>query len=225
MDRFRIICKKLFSVSLVFNALLTITYCIGILSGIYTYYNGWQPFSPYLFSGIFFWVSIAAAVINIYPSAMLGRKLHTGRFLFHHYFYGFIVLACTIGYIVLVIPQYFFNLFLINDASVSVNIGRFFLLGGITLVLDDLPDVSERIESHLNLLKAKAYQGGKIIAYVHLICGAVSLYIFTAVTVAIIYVPEWRTLANLILLGSMLITAITSFIFVKRGIWDHKSVY
>jgi hypothetical protein len=223
MGRAWIICKKMFSVSLVFNALLTITYCVGILSGVYGYYNGWQPFSPYLLDGAFLWVAIAAAIINIYPSAMLGRKLHTGRFLFHHYFYGFIVIACSLVYIVLAIPQYLLSLFFINDASVAVNIGRFFLLGGITLVLDDLPDVSERIESHLNWLKTKAYQAGKILAVAQFVCGAVTLYIFAAVTVAIISVPQWITLANIILLGSMLITAVASFIFVKRGIWDHKN--
>ncbi len=225
MGRAWIICKKMFSVSLVFNALLTITYCVGILAGVHGYYNGGQPFAPYLLSGDFFWVAMAAAVINIYPSAMLGRKLHTGRFLFHHYFYGFIVMACSLVYIALAIPQYLLSLFFINDASVAVNIGRFFLVGGATLVLDDLPDVSERIESHLNWLKAKAYKAGKIVAGAQLVCGAVTLYIFAAVAAAIISAPEWITLANIILLCSMLITAVTSVLFVKRDFWNHKNAH
>jgi len=150
----------------------------------------------------------------------LGRKLHTGRFLFHHYFYGFIVLACALVYNAIFLPQYFLTLFFINETSVTVNVGRFFLLGGITLVLDDLPDVSERIEAHLNGLKAKAYESRKALVASQLLCGAISLYIFAAITVSVAINPEWVTPANIILIISMLITAVTSFIFVKRGAWD-----
>jgi len=156
MGRAWIICKKIFSLALVFNALLTIACAAGIIAGFYWFFPDWQPFYPYLVSGVVFWVVIAAAAINVFPSALLGRKLHTGRFLFHHYFYGFIVLVCASLYVITFTRVPLSTIFLVNNTSMEVNAGRFFLLGGLTLVLDDLPDVSRRVESGLNWLKAKA---------------------------------------------------------------------
>ena len=109
MGRAWILCKKMFSLALVFNALLTIACAAGIIAGFYWFFPDWQPFYPYLYSGIVFWVVIAAAAINVFPSALVGRKLHTGRFLFHHYFYGFLrpslrfplrynIYICAFGY-------------------------------------------------------------------------------------------------------------------------------
>jgi len=84
MGRAWILCKKTFSLSLIFNALLTIACSVGILAGFYWYFPEWNPFHPYIFNGNIFWVAIAAAALNIFPSALIGRKLKTGRFLFHH---------------------------------------------------------------------------------------------------------------------------------------------
>ena len=106
-----VIAKKMFSVSLVFNALLTIACCMSILGGFYWFNLGWKPFAPYLIDGNIFWFAIAAAVINIYPSAMVGRKLHTGRFLFHHYLYGLIVIACAVLYIFFFTPESLLTIF------------------------------------------------------------------------------------------------------------------
>ncbi|NLB75121.1 MAG: hypothetical protein GX799_01465, partial [Crenarchaeota archaeon] len=145
-----ILCKKIFSLSLVFNALLTIACAVGIITGFYWTYPDWQPFHPYLADGNLFWVVIAAAAINIFPSALLGRKLHTGRFLFHHYFYGFLVLISASLYVIAFTPVSLNAIFLVNNTSLNVNMGRFFLLGGLTLLLDDLPDVSKRVERSLN---------------------------------------------------------------------------
>jgi hypothetical protein len=214
-----VLCKKIFSVSLVFNALLTIGCTIGILAGFYWYFHDWQPFAPYLVSGDLFWVAIAAAVINIFPSAGLGRALHTGRFLFHHYFYGFLVLFFSAVYVVVFTPVSLLSIFLINNTSIAVNAGRFFILGGFTLVLDDLPDVHEKVESALNWLKTKVGQGGRIVSAFQLLTGAVSFYIFVAITVAMAQNPQWVTGANLLLIGTVFITSVTSFIFVRRKVW------
>ena len=220
MRRCWVICKKIFSVSLVFNALLTIGCISGIIAGFYWYYNGWHPFSPYLISGNLFWVAIAAAVINIFPSAGLGRSLHTGRFLFHHYFYGILVLVFSAIYVSFFTSVNLLNIFLVNDTSVQVNVGRFFLLGGLTLLLDDLPDVSARMESSLNWLKAKAGQGARIMSAVQIVCGAVSFYIFTAVVLSVYSNTQFVTFANLMLIGTLFITSVTSFIFIKRSVWQ-----
>jgi hypothetical protein len=175
---------------------------------------------PYLISGNLFWVAIAAAIINIFPSAGLGRSLHTGRFLFHHYFYGFMVLVCAVVYIVFITPISLLTIFLVNDTSIQVNVGRFFILGGLTLVLDDLPDVHTKLDSGLNWLKCKVGQGARFVSAVQLVAGAVSLYVSASVTLSVYATPEYVTVANLLLIGTLFITSITSFIFVRRRVWQ-----
>ncbi len=223
MGKVWVITKKIFSVSLVFNALLTIGCISGILAGFYWYYYDWHPFSPYLISGNLFGLAIVASIINIFPSAGIGRSLHTGRFLFHHYFYGFMVLVCAVFYIVFFAQISLLTIFLVNDTSVQVNVGRFFILGGLTLVLDDLPDVHTKLDSGLNWLKSKVGQGARFVSVVQLIMGAVSLYIFFAVTLSVYTTPEYVTVANLLLIGTLFITSITSFIFVRRQVWQKIS--
>jgi hypothetical protein len=224
MRRCLVIFKKIFSVSLVFNALLTIGCVSGIIAGLYWYYHDWHPFSPYLISGNLFWVAIAAAIINIFPSAGLGRSLHTGRFLFHHYFYGFMVLVCAIVYIVFFTPISLLTIFLVNDTSIQVNVGRFFILGGLTLVLDDLPDVHIKLDSGLNWLKCKAGQSARFVSAAQLVSGAVSLYVFSSVTISVYTTPSYVTIANLLLIGTLFITSITSFIFVRRQVWQRLQI-
>jgi len=223
MGRAWVICKKIFSVSLVFNALLTISCCIGILSGYYYYYYDgmWQPFYPYIFNGNLFWLVIAAAAINIFPSALIGRKLHTGRFLFHHYFYGFLVLAVAVVFVFIFSPVSLAMLFFVNNTSVEVNVGRFLILGGLTLVLDDLPDVSKHMDSGLNWLKARVLKHQKMVVAAQLLCGSVSMYFFAGLLVGMSQNPDWITLANALLISSIFITGITSFVFVQKRMWHH----
>ena len=220
MSRAWILLKKTFSLSLVFNALLTVACAVSILGGFYWFYQNWQPFSPYLINGNLFWIVIATAVLNIFPSALLGRALKTGRFLFHHYFYGFLVLFAAIIYVITLTSASLLTIFLVDNTSVTVNIGRFFILGGFTLVLDDLPDVHKTVDSALNRLKLKAKNGGKIISLAQLLTGAVSFYVFLAVFLGMAQNPQWVTLANLILIGSIFITCVTSFLFAKRSVWQ-----
>ena len=213
-----IIIKKIFSVTLVFNALVSIGCAVGILSGFYWRYHDWHPFAPYLLSAGLFWMLIVAAVINIFPSAGLGRSLHTGRLFFHHYFYGLLVLIFSSLYIIFFTPVSIFSIFIVNSTSIDVNAGRVLLLGGLALVLDDLPDVHGTIDASLNWLKHKAGQWGKVVSAVHIVTGALSFYIFVAVSLALFYDPTSVTLANLIVIVSSLITGVTSLIFVKRSV-------
>ncbi|MGE5554667.1 MAG: hypothetical protein ACM3UY_00170 [Methanocella sp.] len=221
MSRAWTICKKIFSVSLVFNSLLTIACATSLLSGIYLYYPGWKPFEPYLLDGSFYWFAIAAAIINIYPSAMVGRKLHTGRFLFHHYFYGLIVMIIAAIYIVFFTPVSLVTLFLGFNETIEVNLGRFFILGGLALLLDDLPDASKRIEGHLNWMKSKAIQIPRVIGLLQAITGGFAFYVSAALLWGMMNVPEWQVLANFIVLGTTLITAITSFAFLAQRFWHN----
>jgi hypothetical protein len=216
-----IIAKKMFSLTLVFNALLTIACAINVLSIAYFYSSGWKPFEYYLIDVGVFWFAIVAAILNLYPSTMLGRKLHTGRFFFHHYFYGFLVMVVAAVYIVFFTPASLFTIFLVFNESVNVNIGKFFLLAGFALLLDDLPDVSTRVERSLNLVKDKVRQIPRFIEVVQAIAGVGSLYLGLSIFWGIINVPAWVILANFITCFSILITAVTSFTFTRRRFWHN----
>ena len=86
-----VIAKKVFSLSLILNSLITLVFVAEFIFNSYRDFPYWQPFSPYLVNGSVFFLVIASALVNIFPSARVGRCLHTGRLLFHHYVYGFFV--------------------------------------------------------------------------------------------------------------------------------------
>jgi hypothetical protein len=214
----RVILKKIFSLALIFNALITLGVVAGLLFGFYKAYPYWHPFSPYLLDGNLLWFAVAAAMINVFPAACIGRALHTGRFLFHHYVYGFLVLLFSCLFVVFFTSISLVYLFLLNSNDIAVNVGRFFFLAGLTLLLDDLPDVSERIESGLNWVKTKACQINKVLHVLQLITGLAALYILLSVSIATIQNPE-RAYYNSYLLGTMLVTTITSLVLVKNKAW------
>jgi hypothetical protein len=223
MGRIRVLAKKTFSLSLVFNSLLTIACAVGVLAGFYWIYRNWQPFYPFLLNGNVIWFAVAAAILNIFPSACVGRSLKTGRFLFHHYFYGFLVLFFTAIYIFVFSPVSILSIFFVNNTTAVVNVGRFFILGGLTLILDDLPDVSKKIETILNGLKSKAYQSRKILMVTQFAVGAFTFYLFVASCLFMSQNPQWITIANILFVGTVFITSITSLIFAKRKFWSNLS--
>ena len=213
-----VILKKIFSLALIFNALITLAVVAGLLFGFYKSYPYWRPFPPYLLDGNLLWFAIAAAAINIFPAACIGRALHTGRFLFHHYVYGFIVLLFSSLFVVFFTSISLVYLFLLNSSDIAVNAGRFFVLGGLTLLLDDLPDVSERVESYLNWVKSKACQARRVLHTLQLLTGLASFYILASVVITTIQNPD-RAYYNSFLIGTLLVTTITSFACVKRKAW------
>jgi len=210
--------KKIFSLTLILNALITLATIVGVLYGFYHAWPWWKPYTPYLISGNFFWIPAAAALINIFPSASIGRALHTGRFLFHHYVYGFFVLLMSSIYVLAFTSVSLITLFLVNTGNVAVNTGRVFVLIGGTLVLDDLPDVSKRVESTLNKLKSLAYRVRKVFHVLQFVTGAISFYIFLAIAIFVSLHPS-SNIANFVTMGTLLVTSITSFACVKRKSW------
>ncbi len=212
------ILKKTFSLALIFNALITVALVAGIIFGYYMAFPYWKPYSPWLINGNLFWLALAAGVINIFPSAAIGRALHTGRFLFHHYVYGFFVLASTSAFVVIFTPVALPNIFFVDNSTISVNAGRVFLLAGLTLFLDDLPDVHKRIEGTLNWIKAKAYRIRKSLHVLQFVTGIFALYCCTSILLDTINGSN-RAVQNLFPIGSLLVTSITSFACVKRKSW------
>jgi len=210
--------KKVFSLTLILNALITLATVAGIMYGFYHAWPWWKPYSPYLISGNLFLLVGAAAMINIFPSASIGRALHTGRFLFHHYVYGFFVLVFSSLYVIAATSVSLVMLFLVNSADLAVNTGRFFVLTGLTLVLDDLPDVSTKVESALNKLKTQVYRIRMVFHGLQFVTGAVTMYIFLAVAMYLSHHPTW-TISNYLTLSTLLVTSVTSFACVKKRTW------
>ncbi len=213
-----VLAKKVFSLTLILNALITLTTLTGILYGLYFVWPWWRPYYPALISGNLFLVAGVAALINIFPSASIGRTLHTGRFLFHHYVYGFFVLFSSAIYVVAFTSVSLVMLFLVNSSSIAVNAGRLFLLAGLTLVLDDLPDVSKRVESSLNKIKSGVYRIRKVFHFLQLATGAVTFYIFLAIAIFEVYHPS-TNFANYLTMSTLMITSLTSFACAKRKTW------
>jgi hypothetical protein len=219
VDSAKVILKKTFSIALIFNALITLGCVAGIIYGFYVSYPYWRPYSPFLVNGNLFWLAIAAAVINIFPSAAIGRALHTGRFLFHHYVYGFFVLAGSSAFVFFFTPVPLLSLFFVDSSSVAVNAGRVFLLAGLALFLDDLPDVSTRIERGLNWMKTKAYQIRKPLHALQILTGFIAFYCGVSIALSTIYTDSARALPNSFAIVTLFITGITSFALAKKKAW------
>jgi hypothetical protein len=213
-----VIAKKIFSLSLILNSLITLSCIAQIMFNHYRAFPYWQPYSPYLVNGSVLFFVIVAALLNIFPSASIGRTLHTGRFLFHHYVYGFFVLLFSAVFVTAFTSVSLLSLFLVYNEDIAVNAGKFLFLAGFTLVLDDLPDTSKKIASTLNSLKSKAYQERKTIHLLQLISGLVSFYVSVAVSIWAIQNPQLAFPASLTS-GTFLITSLTSFVCVKRNSW------
>ena len=111
------------------------------------------------------------------------------------------------------------DLFTKNITDVNINIGRFFILGGLTLVLDDLPDVSKKLEFALKWMKTKAGEKRGTIHKIQILTGLVALYFFLSISIYLTQKPAEATLANFILIAAMLVTSLTSFASAKRKIW------
>jgi len=208
--------RKLFSLVLTFNCLLCIVYAIGLLAGFYE--ANWKLYPPYLVDGSLFWMIILASIVNIFPAMSVGR-MKTGRLWFHHYVYGFVVLVLSAIMLKMSTSVPLVSLFTARNASLATNVGRFFVLGGLTLILDDFADISERLRSVLSVLKSKAYQARKIIHATQCLTGLLSFYIFVCVSLYIALNPARASLGNFILAGTLFVTSLTSFGGLKRKIW------
>jgi hypothetical protein len=213
-----VILKKTFSIALIFNSLISIACVAGIIYGYYQAYPYWKPYAPYLLNGNLFWLALAAGVINIFPSAAIGRALHTGRFLFHHYVYGFFVVASSSAFVMVFTPISLPSLFFVDDSTVAVNAGRVFILAGLALFLDDLPDVSKRVERGLNWMKTQACKAKKPLHILQAVFGGFALYCSISILLATLQNPE-RWLPNSFVIVSLFVTSITSFALVKRKAW------
>jgi hypothetical protein len=212
------ILKKIFSIALIFNSLISIACVAGIIYGYYMAYPYWEPYSPFLLNGNLFWLALAAGIVNIFPGAAIGRCLHTGRFLFHHYVYGFFVLASTTAFVAFYTPVTVLSMFFVDSSEIAVNTGRVFFLAGLAIFLDDLPDVHKRVEKFLNWIKSQACKVRKPLHVSQFVTGVFSMYCSLSILADTI-ATGLRGLPNSFVIVSLFITSITSFALVKRKAW------
>jgi hypothetical protein len=144
--------------------------------------------------------------------------MKTGRLWFHHYVYGLLVAVLSLTLLIIGTHVSPTDLFTTYQPDATVNVGRFFIIGGLTLVLDDLPDVAKRLGHFLSFMKSKVYQRRRAFHLLQCLLGFVSLYFLVAFGIFVIQQPKVN-LANIFLLGTLLVTSLTSFGIVKRRIW------
>jgi small neutral amino acid transporter SnatA (MarC family) len=215
-DIFAVYGRKLFSFILVFNCLLSLFYAVGFLIGLYTAH--WIIYQPYLISADLLWAVMIAAIMNLYPSMKVGR-VHTKRLWFHHYVWGFIVLAFSILFILAFTSVSIVNFFMAHINDLRVNFGRFLFLVGLTLILDDFGDIAKITNAIQTFLKVKIGQNSKITYWIHFLSAGVCLYIFAAIFVWLTQNPHGVTAGNLIFAGSLFFTIVTAFGTVTEKTW------
>jgi hypothetical protein len=212
-----VICKKTFSLALIFNCLITVLTIAGTLYGFYT--SDWKPYAPYLLDGGIFWLALLAGLLCIFPAAATGRSLHTGRFLFHHYVYGGAVLAVTCVAVTILTPISAVSLFFVDSNDIAVNGARATFIAGLALLLDDLPDAALWIESSLNWVKTKACSIKRTLHYATLITGVFAVYVSLAMLASTIANNGYRLLPNSFGIISFFITGVMSIAFFLRKDW------
>jgi len=223
--------RKILSLALIFNSLVSLISLGNILVGYYAARPWWQPYSPYLLDGSLFWVAILTACLNIFPSKMVG-KVHIRRLLFHHYVYGFITMMGSAFLITYLVPASLTALFMPTLAGESLSLQSlvfytelFFLYGGLTLLLDDLPDMSSRMSYVLDQLKKRVHKVGRGLQFVHFCVSLVTVYISLAVGFWFIerylWISQWPLwfLSHIIFILSLLVNGVWGLDVTRKKIW------
>jgi hypothetical protein len=171
-----------------------------------------------LVDGALFWVLIIASIVNIFPSATIGQ-VKIGRLWFHHYIYGLFVLGMAAVFAIVFTSVPILRLFTITTTDPAIGACRFFILGGLTLVLDDLPDLSKGLATFLSLLKLKVYQHRNIMHLFQYVLGLLCFYLFAVVLIYVVQTPKEATPANIILSGTLFVTWFFSFVVAGKKMW------
>jgi len=223
--------RKILCLAVIFNSIVSMLLAGNLLYVFYTNRLMQHPYWPYLLDGSLLWFVIAASLLNIVTAKILGN-VDLKRIKFHHYFYGFIASTISFIFMTLFAPTYLFTLLmpmLISNAcsSATMPISAAFLLlyGGMTLIIDDIQDISLKLGRAFNNLKKKLHGFGRPLETFHLFSSALSTY----VTLSIIL---WA-FANGLYSGESLLPSLSAGVFAlnflitslwglgisKKGFW------
>lgn len=211
--------KKVFSVILIFIALLTIACAIEILTDKAWFESNWQPFYNFFLNGATCIAVIARGILNFYPSMNIAKGIHTKRLFFHHYFWGLIVVFIALCYLLVFSPLPILKTFFVYSSDLAVNTGRFLLLVGITLFVDDLPDTSAYVHEALEKLKAKTLKINVVFHWLEILTGIIVLSTVLVSAVFLVNNPQIVSLPTVILHLPMFLSSIISIILFKQKGW------
>jgi hypothetical protein len=226
--------RKTLSLALIFNSILSIASVANILAIFLLNGQGWQLYSPYLLDGSLFVLVIMTAILNIVPAKFIG-KVKIKRILFHHYVYGFLASSISLTLIAVFAPAYIL-VFIMPSLGfqttglqmVMIYSGLFFVYGGLTLMIDDIRDVSLRLGKTLDKLKLRAYKSGKTLQKVHLVSSFATVY--TAASIFVWFLANntlmeaWSLwdIFNIVFASSLFITGLWGLKAVKAKYWFSK---
>ena len=226
--------RKTLSLALIFNSMISLASVVNILVGLYVNAYSWQLYSPLLVNGSLFLFVIATAVLNIVPAKLVG-KVHLKRILFHHYVYGFLASSISATLTAVFTPAYAL-VFLMPSLGlqttglqmIMIYSGLFFVYGGLTLMIDDIRDVSMWLGKTLDRLKLWAVKSRKTIQKVHFVSSLVTVYVAACVcawcleNVAIIETGSLWYVSNIVLAANLLVTGFWGLKAVKAKYWFTK---
>jgi hypothetical protein len=225
--------RKTLSLALIFNSIISLASVADILAAFHFNVDGWWPYQPYLVGVLLFWPVIVTAVLNIVPARFIG-KVDIGRILFHHYVYGFLASSISLTLMVIFAPAYIFVLLMpflgfqtTRLQMIMIYSGLFFVYGGLTLMIDDIHDVSLRLGTALDRLKLRAYKSGKALQKVHFISSLATVYTAVFISVLFLEIGVLETgslwdLSNMFPATSLLITGLWGLKAVKAKYWFTK---
>ncbi len=227
----RALCKKILGLALIFNSIVSLISAANILYGFYQSRLFWQPYSPYLIEGSLFWFVILTSTLNLVPAKLTG-KVDLRRFLFHHYVYGFLVILASLSLIVLFMPA---CIFMVLEPSIGLEMEGFqsvlsyailfFIYGGLTLIIDDIYDISMRVSRIFDRIKTRMQRLGRMLQTVHLCSSVITIYIAACVAIwcfkNYFLMIDWPllSLAHIIFTSSMLVNSFCGLKAVKERMW------
>jgi len=226
--------RKTLSLALIFNSLISLAAVVNILVVSYLTTGGLRPYSPYLLDGSLFLMVIATAVLNILPAKLIG-KVDLGRIWFHHYVYGFLASSISLTLIAVFAPAYIL-VFLMPSLgfhttglqTVIIYSELFFVYGGLTLMIDDIRDVSIELGRTLDKLKLWAYKSNKTLQKMHLISSLATVYVALSVCAwfmeNVLLKEMWSIwdLSTIFVAASLLFTGLWGLKAVKAKYWFTK---
>lgn len=169
--------KKAIGLTLIHNSVASLLSSISILCGAYMGFSaGFIP-SPYSISNLPFLFVVLTSMLNIVPAKIIG-KVNLRRILFHHYVYG--ILSITVYFAFTILP-FLENKFIPSGHHIYLSP---LLYWGLTLIIDDLADISPRIARFLDSVKRRVKEISEPIQKVHLISSFISVC-------AVIQVLSW----------------------------------
>ncbi|MEM1508065.1 MAG: hypothetical protein QW294_02695 [Candidatus Bathyarchaeia archaeon] len=193
--------KKMISLLIIFNSIVTLVLLANSVEGFAAYTALEKLLVSHILSSILnaiLFSSVAlTSILNIVSARIMG-KVNVKRFLFHHYIYGFLSI---ILYLLLSLSSFIIHYFMQPNTLIAEICGKqplltLLLYFGITLVVDDISDISPIIARFLKTLKDKIHRANKIIFWIYSASSLISAY---AVLLAFIWYAEGNFSSDILL--------------------------